>query len=302
MSDLTMQCGSCGATTSNGLALCDLCQRKAATCFEFLPVYFRNLARWRPPARPNGSLGTAGQWMLKRGESSGNSIANALDAAGNDVATWAQCLADDRGVELPLADDEVATFAATCDLLTKHLTSIGTLEWCGEFVRQIANHEALLRDLTETAVPGWYAGECKRRIGMETDEHNGLCGAPTYVVPGLTWVTCRMCGSTTFARDHVETVLVEARDWVAKPKDIATAIVALVDTELSVPKLYDRIRQWEHREVKAKRPSLGTRRLDEDGDPVGPKRYELGVILDLLLTEGATRLEDEDAEVVANVV
>jgi hypothetical protein len=290
-----VNCLHCGAPTTNGLALCDLCQRKAATDLEFLPVYFRNLARWRPPARPNGGMSGAGQWMLRRGEQDGNHIANALDRAGNDAATWAQCLADDRGLELPVCDDEPATFEATCALLGLHLTSIGTLEWAGEFVRAIDRHERTMRSLTETMVPGWYAGSCKRRVAMETEDDNGLCGAPTYVVPGLTWVTCRACGSTTYARDHLDTILAEARGWVARPMRLAEAAVALIDTELSVSRLHKRISKWgERTEGKC---ITAVRRLDADGDPVGPKSFRFGEVLDALFSEGATRLDDvEDVQ------
>ena len=89
-------------------------------------------------------------------------------------------------------------------------------------------------------------------------------------------VTCGSCGTTTYAKDHLEVILEEARDWTARPKDIAGAIVALVDGEQSVPRLYDRIRKWE---------SLGwvesSRRVDAEGDPRGPKLYRLGDVLDL---------------------
>ena len=43
-----IRCLHCAAETSNGLALCDLCRRAAETCLEFIPIYFGNLARWRP--------------------------------------------------------------------------------------------------------------------------------------------------------------------------------------------------------------------------------------------------------------
>lgn len=268
-----MACLSCGATTNNGLVLCERCQVAASVAMEFLPVYFRNLARWRPGragGRPvPGSREPQGALVAASG--SGDRVLRALDAAGADLTAWARCLADDRGVELPDHDDEGATIAALCRLLNEHLTSIATLEWAGEFVAEARKHEAALRVLTERVAPGWYAGACRRKVSME-----GTCGASTYVVPGLTWVTCGACGVTTYARDHLETIVDEARSWVARPKEVAAALVALLDSEQSVDRLYDRIRKWE---------SLGwlesTRKLDADGDPVGPKRYRLGDVLDL---------------------
>lgn len=268
----TTTCLHCQAETTNGLVLCDLSQTLAARVLDMLPVYFRNLARWRPGRA--GSRPVPGSRVLWDGETrTGNTdrISRALDEAGTAIATWAECVRDDRGAELPpVADDEAVNVAALCRYLAQHLTSIGTLEWAGEFVRQIAKHEETLRSLTEAAAPGWYAGGCKR------------CDSGTYVVPGLTWVKCQGCGVTTYARDHLETILDEARDWVARPKALAEAIVAMVDGEDSVHQLHDRIRQWSARD----RITV-FRKVDEDGDEVGPKRYRLGDVLDLVLSPAA---------------
>lgn len=283
-----MNCLHCGADTSNGLALCELCRRKVSIDLEFLPVYFRNLARWRPPARPNGSVGGSSQWLILRGESEGSQIGHALERSANDLSTWARSIADDRDVETPAdAETEAATVEVLCEWLATHLTSIATLPWAGEFLRDVDRHEARLRGLTETAVPGWYAGECSRRVAMATEGNPGLCGVPTYVVPGLTWVTCAACGSTTYARDHLDTIVTEARGWVARPMRLAEAVVALVDTELSVPRLHKRISKWGERET-----ITTLRKLDADGDPTGPKTFRLGDVLDMLATDGATRLDE----------
>jgi hypothetical protein len=189
-------------------------------------------------------------------------------------------LADDRCIEHPVSGDtDSDTVAVLCGWLIEHLTTIATLEWCGEFMRDahdaerkqqdkaqgIGYHERQLRGLTETAVPGWYAGACK------------TCTSPTYVVPGLTWVTCQACGTTTYARDHLDTILEEARDWVATPKRLAEAIVALLDSEQSVEMLRKRIANWGNRgEIRA------IRDRDRDGDEVGPRRHRLGDVLDHL--------------------
>lgn len=272
-----MNCLYCWAETDNGLALCALCQRKATVDMEFLPVYFRNLARWRPGRA--GSRPVPGSRVLysgERGSATGDRIGDALDGAANALSTWARDLAEDRVVEPPTADSEAEQVATLCQWLTEHLTTVATLEWCGEFVRDLDQHEATLRGLTETAVPGWYAGACARKISMES-----TCGAPTYVVPGLTWVTCGACGVTTYARDHLEAVLDEARDWVATPKSLAEAVVAMVDTEQSVESLRKRIAIWGNRgKLMACRP---------DGYAI--KRYRLGAVLDLIALKGATRAD-----------
>jgi hypothetical protein len=194
----------------------------------------------------------------------GDPVGNALNEIGADLDTWARCLADDRGVQVPAAEGEASVVRVLCWVFSENLTSIATLDWAGQFITSLADHEARLRTLTEKVAPGWYAGSCRQ------------CEAPTHVVPGLTWVTCGQCGATTYARDHLEIILTEARNWIAPPKRLAEAIVALVDTEMSVPRLHDRIRQWDQREKLT-----GLRRLDIDGDEVGPKRYRLGDVLDL---------------------
>jgi hypothetical protein len=193
------------------------------------------------------------------------------------LTTWARCLGEARpvGVVPPLDLTEAETVTWLCEIFDRHLTSIATTDWCGELVRDLAKHEAELRALTQDAMPGWYAGACKQ------------CEVATYVVPGMTMVSCGGCGAWTYARDHLEQVLTEARGWVATPVRLAEALVALVDTEQSILRLRNRIAQWSKREQVA-----ALRMLDEDGDPVGPKRYRLGEVLDRLQAEGETRLDD----------
>lgn len=271
-----MTCDHCGAETSNGLALCERDRAGTLVLLEFIPIYYRNLARWKPGragSRPvPGSRIPAGVLPSK----SGDRVGDALDLAGSELATWAACLEDDRGVPIPdassMTDAEQAS--AICALLTEHLGSISTIGWVGDFVASLLRIEVTLRRLTEDVVPGWYAGSCRQ------------CETSTYVVPGLTWVTCGRCGATTYARDHLEIILSEARGWIARPKRIAEAIVALVDTEASVPRLHDRIRQWEQRSRLT-----AVRRLDADGDEVGPKRYRLGDVLDLILVTETPKSE-----------
>ncbi|HEY9392639.1 MAG TPA: hypothetical protein VIP58_00830 [Nocardioides sp.] len=223
----------------------------------------------------------------ERGPGTGDRISDTLDEVANALTTSARMLADDRPHLARLLDrlaaaraaetiDEAQMVAWLCKGFDRFLTSLATLEWCGEFVKELAEHETRLRELTETAVPGWYAGACRH------------CEAATYVVPGLTWVTCRACGSTTYARDHLETILDEAREWVARPMRLAEAVVALIDTELSIPRLHKRISKWGERgQIEA------LRMHDSVGDPVGPKRFRLGDVLDRMAAEGATRLSDE---------
>lgn len=92
---------------------------------------------------------------------------------------------------------------------------------------------------------------------------------------------------------------------------LAEAIVALIDTEQSVPRLHKRISKWgETRTRKVKRdgetikitvpPRLTShRKRDTDGDLVGPKRYRLGDVLDLIHAQGETRVRVSDERTTA---
>lgn len=284
-----MACLHCGATTHNGLVLCELCQDHTANVLISLPVHIRNLARWKPGRA--GSRPVPGSRVLFDGEERSESpdrISRAIDEVGSEVTTWARALADDRGIEVPDGDTEVDAAVVACGWLSLNLTSIGTLDWAGAFVDSLTKAERRLSALTVSVVPGWYAGGCERKTRMATDEDDGICRAPTFVVPGLTWVTCGSCGATTYARDHLDTIITEAWEWVAPPKRLAEAVVALVDDEHSIPRIHNLIRQWEHRENK-NGGTLAIREVDEDGRPKGLKRYRFGEMFVRLEDERATR-------------
>lgn len=301
-----MNCLHCGAPTTNGLALCELCRYGASTRFDVLPIYFRNLARWRPGRA--GSRPVPGSRVLYDGElrsadSTGDRISDRLNEALTALATWGRALVDDRGAferpltfadaalmdDLPeeIADDKGLVFTWLCAGLEHHLVSIATLEWAGQMVRDLAYHDARLRGLIDL-VPGWYAGTCRRKISMES-----ICGAPLYVMPGLRWVTCPSCGSNTPARDHLEVILDEARDWTARPKRLAEALVALLDSEPSVPRLYTRIRQWAHQgEITAIRHTTRDHVWSEEDQNLvvadvetGHARYRFGDVLARVLAK-----------------
>lgn len=279
-------CKHCGAETSNGLTLCDLCQTFTSSAAEYLPVYFTNLSRWRPGRA--GSRPVPGSRVLfdghDRSQTTGDRISDRLDETLLMLTETADKLADHRPYLRRLLDrladaeeaghvDDPESVTWLCRGFAKFLPAIATLDWAGEFVTQLAHHEEVLRNLTIECVPGWYAGACRK------------CDSGTFAVPGLTWVTCGGCGTTTYARDHLEIVVAEAAEWVAPPRRLAEAVVALVDTELSVDKLHKRIAKWGERE------QIHThRRTDVEGDPIGPKRHRFGDVLDTLHREGSTRL------------
>ena len=189
-----IHCLHCLTETSNGPAVCEICQRYDVAALEHLPICFLNLSRWRP-GRPAGSCSVHGSRVLYDGH---DRIQGTADGISDDL------------------DETTDTLASSA----------------GGFVRELAYHEQLLHGLTEQLVPGWYAGAAV------------AAGSPP------TWctrVTCGGCGATTYTRDQLNTILAEAGHWRACPRLLAEAIVALVDTEFSVPRLYERIRQWAHR-------------------------------------------------------
>lgn len=293
-----IRCLHCHAETSNGLALCELCQRFATSALEYLPIYFRNLARWRPGRA--GSRPVPGSRVLydggQRDAGTGDRISDRLDEAGNALTTWARAFADDRphftrpltlrdavlsgDLSEEVADDTALVIATLCAAFADRLPSVATLGWAGDFVRDLAHHEEVLRALTPL-VPGWYAGPCDR------------CRTPVHVTPGTTWITCEGCGATSHAGDHREVIIAEARGWIARPKPMAEAIVALVDTEDSAAKVYARIRQWAKRgDLEAHHQLVRDYRWDDDLDrfvvddvETGHARYRLGDVLALVLRD-----------------
>lgn len=261
-----MNCLSCSAETTNGLALCERCRVRVAVALEYLPVYFGNLARWRP-GRGGSRQAPASREPRTLGGSGADRVSRALDEAGADLGGWARVLADDRPGHIErvanriLSFEEGRCFRLLCAMFERHLTSVATTPWVGDFVTSVEQWETTLRELTEDVVPGWYGGACKE------------CGAGVWVVPGFTWVTCEGCGATTAARDRLDILLAESRGWVAPPKPLAEVVVAMTD-EASVEDLRKRIAIW------AARERITTVRPNE----YAVKRHRLGEVLDRLAT------------------
>lgn len=304
MSELS--CFSCGAKVTNGLALCDLCQMKAKRIAEYLPIHYRNLARWRPGRA--GARPVPGSRVLYdgtvRGTGTGDKISDALDETYNMLGTRARELSDDRPYVGRLLDrlsnareaeaiTEAEAVEWLCRGIVRFLTSISTLDWCGDLVMDLDQAEGRLSNLSQRYVPGWYAGGCQQLAGIDEEGDVFRCGADLYVMPGLTWITCGTCGATSHAPDHIETVLHEARGWVARPKQIAEAVVALVYTEESVPKLYTRIRQWAfngqiepiHHTARGYGWDEASKRMIVVDEDSGRARYRMGEVLDRVLAK-----------------
>ena len=311
------QCDYCGAETSHGLALCTSCQGVLVYLLEHVVIYYRNLSRWRPSIATSDLKRTKSEDLVKTmariaesGETKGlgrpatwrtqatdDRIPRLLDGAHADLVGWAESLADDRPelarvIARILAMDAEPAVRLLCALLTRRVMTLTTLPWVRDLVHGVSEMERRLRVETERSVPGWYAGGCKR------------CGTKTFVVPGLTWVTCQGCGASTAARDHLEVILDEAREWVARPKPLAEALVALLDTEQSVPRLYERIKRWGQPDRQKITPVVLMRRahvFDMATETIvvgmeqnGHARYRFGEVFDLLMSKGPTRIAPSD--------
>jgi hypothetical protein len=304
---LVNSCDWCGAETTNGLALCTNCRELLIYLLGFVPIYYRNLNRWKPSSAASERRSSKSKSLVQEmarvletgrpfgkpnsleAAASFDRIGRLLDETHAEYVGWLRALANDRPQLEPviariLTFDEERTVRLACALLVKRVDTLTTLPWIRDLVYGVVESEKTLRVQTARDVPGWYAGECR------------WCKAKTYVTPGLSWVTCQVCDATTAARDHLEIILDEARGWTARPKPLAEALVALLDNEQSVPRLYARIRQWAQRE---KIPAVVRHRRAHvfDGEQIvigteqmGHAKYRLGDVLDVLSAEGATRL------------
>lgn len=256
-----MTCLNCSATITNGLTLCALCQTKATTDLQLIPIYHRNLSRWEPGRSGGRQVPTSRPPAGERLDG-GDQVTQALDDASLMLAGLLLALGVSADGLLKV-DSEFIHASVTpdivdmCSFLERNMSKLAALPGAGDAVTAIGKAEARLAALTRRVAPGWYAGACRR------------CKKATYVIPGLSWLTCGGCGTTSFARDHLDLIIGEARGWIARPRQLAAAIVALTD-EPSVDQLYESIRNW------GKRGHLA----DHSSHRYSPKTHRLGDVLD----------------------
>jgi hypothetical protein len=272
MSDLT--CLSCQATTSNGLALCERCQQTLRVALVNVAAFHSDALRIRPGERvkvrsayrsapPPPTVPDFDPVTITTGY---------VDTI---VTGWVRNLADDRPELNPYPGDT----ARACGWLEEHVTTIATLEWAGEFVREMVDCEQRLQRLIDRSDTGWYAGVCGNEIGREKagDEVVTLtCPRNLYGTVGTSWVRCPECGRHWDAGQRREVMMRDARDEYAPVSVIARAVVGLVDEEMSVQRLANRIDQWVSR---GRLHDLGVRVL-ADGKP--HRVYRLGDVFDLM--------------------
>lgn len=239
-----MNCLSCTAETTNGLALCETCRQTLMVACVNTAAYFADVDRIQPGQRVK--VRSAYRSTPPPGtDPSRDPIADTLDRVSTIVFGWCRVLLDDR----PEAKTMPATTELRCGWLEAHITSIATLEWAGECVREMVECERMLRRILDRSDTGKYAGVCGNEIGRQTFDEAVVpvtCPRHLYATEGG-WVTCPECGRTWDSKERQEEMLKTAREQLAPVRVIARIVVELTG-EPSVEKLTRRIEQWVHRE------------------------------------------------------
>lgn len=301
----TGTCTHCGAATTDHLALCPRCQTTLTVALVNVPAYRADLERIRPGERVRRRGVHTSTPPTRLDPPVRDRIAETMDAVDSTIATWCRALADDR----PTITAPPTGYRLQCAWLEQHIATIATLEWAAEALRDLLAAERLLLRELDRSDTGWYAGQCGNVLAEERVHdgrtcacgcHDGgpcdipdggchpeqvlipavVCERGLYGVPGHGWVHCPKCGSTWDAGARRAILLREARHEVAPVAVIARAVVGLVDTEVSVERLANRIDQWVRR---GRLSDLGVRVLDGQHRRV----YRLGEVFDLVMREHA---------------
>lgn len=317
-----MNCGNCKAET-NGVSLCTKCATTLQVSLVNVPAYHADVSRIRPGERikvrgvpssmpPSGDDAPA--W---------DKIGDATDAVENTVKTWVKALENDRGLHWSPPRRTAETppgldVRSACAWLEHHSRTIVTLDWAGELLRDMLAAEKALLKIIDNSDTGWYAGECGNELAEERPHDGGTCGCgchlgddcdidggcereydvlpavvcprALYAVVGGGFVRCPECGRTWRTADRRDLLMKEAREELAPVAVIARAVVGLLDGEVSVEKLANRIDKW----VSRKRlRDVGVRVLVPGGKP--QRVYRLGDVFDLMRLDREAKAETTDA-------
>lgn len=283
-----LRCLSCQATTTNGLALCQRCQQTLSVALVNTSAFYTDALRIQPGERVKVRSAYRSAPPPATAPSI-DPITATTCYVDTIVASWVRCLTDDR----PTIGKPPTDIARACGWLEQHIGSIATLEWAGEIVREMLDCERRLQRLIDRSDTGWYAGICGNEIGREQTVDGEVvpvaCERNLYGTAGTSWVRCPECGRTWDAGQRRNAMIREARDQSAPVSVIAKAVVGLLDNEVSVQRLANRIDQWVSRKQLL---SLGVRVL-ADGKP--HRVYRIGDVFDLLGVETASKPDEEPA-------
>lgn len=253
-----MKCLYCSADVTNGLSLCERCQQTLSVSLVNVASYFSDVNRIQPGQRVkvrSTYVSTPPPGISPPRDP----IANALDYVSTIVFGWCRNLEDDRPgttAALPVATER------RCAWLEAHVSSIATLEWGGECLREMLDCEHRLQRILDRSDTGRYAGVCGNEIGRETTDAGEVvavtCPRHLYAAAGSAWVTCPECGRCWDGEGRRGQMLAASREELAPVRVIARIVVELTD-EPSVERLTRRIEQWVQRGQLA---DYGVRVLD----------------------------------------
>jgi hypothetical protein len=270
-----MKCLFCMADVTNGLALCERCQQTLTVSLVNIAAYYTDALRIQPGQRVK--VRTAYRSAPPPATAPNiDPITATTGYVDTIIVGWVRNLEDDR----PNLKRAPGDIVRACGWLEHHVITIATLEWAGEMLREMLDCERRLQRLIDRSDTGWYAGVCGNEIGRHQTEDGEIvtidCERNLYGTMGTSWVRCPECGRTWDAGQRREAMIREARDESAPVSVIARAVVGLLDQEVSVQRLANRIDKWVSREQLC---SFGVRVLD-DGKP--HRVYRIGDVFDLL--------------------
>jgi hypothetical protein len=296
-----MNCMHCTATT-NGVSLCAKCRQTLSVSLVNLASYHTDVLRIRPGERVKVRSAYQSTPPSSLNKAVHDKISDAADKVDNMLSTWCRTFVDDR----PQVGQAPLGAVKQCGWLEGHLSTIVTLEWAAELLKDSIASERELQRILDQADTGWYAGKCGYVLAEERPHDQTTCGCgchvhgwcdidggcdPTadvipavvcerglYATPGHAWIRCPECGMNHPVQERREKMKREAEDENAPIRVIAKVMVGLIDGEHSEERLTRRIEQWVHRD---KLRDLGVRVIDGR-----PRRvYRIGDVLKLIERE-----------------
>lgn len=316
-------CGNCKSET-NGVSLCVKCATTLQVSLVNVPAYHADVSRIRPGERVKVRGVPSSTPPPSPDAPTLDRIGETVQAVENSVSTWVRALEGDRDVHWspPRRTADTAPgldVRSACMWLEHHRHTIVTLEWAGELLRDLLVAERNLLRIIDNSDTGWYAGACGNELAEERPHDHTTCGCgchhdyddcdidggcgredvilpavvcerSLYATVGATYVRCPECGQTWRTGERREKLMKEARDELAPVAIIARAVVGLMDGEVSVAKLANRIDKWVSRE---RLKDVGVRVLIPGGKP--QRVYRLGDVFDLMqLDQTPVSEPDED--------
>lgn len=253
-----MNCLSCTAEVTNGLALCDRCQSTLRVALTNVAAYYADVDRIQPGQRVKVRSAYRSTPPPET-KAAVDRVSEALNDAAFVIIGWAKNLADDRPTSrIP------SSLSAICGWLESHVASIATLEWAGVCLTEVRDTERALKRILDKADTGQFAGICENEIGREEVDGESvplLCQRGLYSGQSK-WVTCPECGRCWDAETRRKVMKAQAEDRVAPVRVLAKIVVGMT-TEVSEEKLIRSIENWVARpKGKPALASAGTRYLE----------------------------------------